>query len=451
MPDAHADIAEPGRDRAAPDAALVAVFGRVRLRTLIILRWLAVAGQTLTVLFVHYGLGFDLPIGPCLGVIAASVWLNSWLSFAMATQRFAKDWEAFAQLAYDVVQLIALLGLTGGLTNPFSVMLVAPIVIGVAALPPRWWLLLGAIAAAGSGVIGVVHLPLPWGDAAPVVLPTMYQLAIWTALAIAIAFTAVYAWRVGSEARRMSTALAATQTVLAREQRLSALGALAAAAAHELGTPLATIQLTAKEMARAAPSDDELLREDAELLVSQAERCRDILKRLSQTREASDEMHERLGLREAMDEAAAPLKGLGADIRIELEPPPDAPEPPVMRRRAELVYAMGNFIENAIDFARAQVTVTGAWDADTITVTIDDDGPGFPPEVLAKLGEPYISTRPASPGQGGLGLGVFIAQTLVERLGGSVRFENVGRGGGARVVIALPRKPLERSAGDGAA
>jgi two-component system sensor histidine kinase RegB len=162
-------------------------------------------------------------------------------------------------------------------------------------------------------------------------------------------------------------------------------------------------------------------------------------------------MHERLGLREAMEEAAAPLRGLGADIRIELEPPPDAPEPPVMRRRAELVYAMGNFIENAIDFARAQVTVTGAWDAETITVTIDDDGPGFPPEVLAKLGEPYISTRPASPGQGGLGLGVFIAQTLVERLGGSVRFENVGRGGGARVVITLPRKPLERSAGVGAA
>lgn len=433
-------------DRGPSDPALTPMFGRVRLRTLILLRWLAVAGQTLTVLFVHYAMEFPLPIGPCLGVIAASAWINAWLTLALPTQRFAKDWEAFAQLAYDVVQLIVLLTLTGGLVNPFSIMLVAPVVIAVAALPLVWWLALATLALAGSAAMAFWRLPLPW-EGAPPSLPPTYLIAMWVALVIAIAFTAVYAWRVGREAKRMGAALAATQTVLAREQRLSALGALSAAAAHELGTPLATIQLTAKEMARFA--DDPVTKEDAELLVSQAERCRDILRRLSSTQEASDQRHDRLGLAEAIDEAAAPLKGLGAEIEARLAPPQDEAQPPVMRRRAELVYAIGNFIENAVDFAKSRVVVTAAWDARTLAFTVEDDGPGFAPDVLAKLGEPYISTRRAQTGEaqgsgaGGLGLGVFIAITLTERLGGSVSFENAGSRGGAVVRLSLPREPLE--------
>ncbi|MCC5997316.1 MAG: ActS/PrrB/RegB family redox-sensitive histidine kinase, partial [Oceanicaulis sp.] len=285
---------------------LAPVFGKVRLRTLIFLRWLAVAGQSATVLGVHYGLGFALPLTACLLLIAASAALNTVLSFALNTQRLARDGEAFGQLAYDLIQLMALLALTGGLSNPFAVMIVGPVVISVAALPPRWWLALGALALSGAAVIGVWHLPMPWTPGEALALPPLYLAATGLALAIAIAFTAVYAWRVAAEARRMGAALAATQSVLAREQRLSALGALAAAAAHELGTPLATIQLTAKEMLRAA-SDPEL-KEDAELLVSQARRCREILQGLSQMREPGDRMHDRLGLVEAMEEAAAPLQ-----------------------------------------------------------------------------------------------------------------------------------------------
>ena len=431
---------EPDWERINAEAALTPVFGRVRLRTLILLRWLAVAGQTLTVLFVHYGLGFDLPVGPCLGVIAASAWVNAWLTLALPTQRFAKDWEAFAQLAYDVIQLMVLLALTGGLTNPFAIMLVAPVVIAVAALPLVWWLTLASVALVGSAVVAVFHLPLPWSGARPE-LPGLYLVALWVALVIAIAFTAVYAWRVGREAKRMGTALAATQTVLAREQRLSALGALSAAAAHELGTPLATIQLTAREMERAIT--DETLREDAELLVSQAQRCRDILKRLSQTQEASDQRHDRLGLREALEEAAAPLHDLGAEIVTHLDAPPDEPEIPVMRRRAEILYAVGNFIENAVDFAQSRVDLTAGWDEKTIVFTIADDGPGFPPDILAKLGEPYVTTRRVTPGSGGLGLGVFIAITLTERLDGAVRFENASTRGGAVVRVVFPRDALQ--------
>lgn len=427
-------------EKQSSEAMLTPMFGRVRLRTLILLRWLAVVGQTVCVVVVHYGLGFDLPLGPCLGVIAASAWVNAWLSLAMSTQRFAKDWEAFLQLAYDVAQLMVLLALTGGLVNPFSVMLVGPVVISVAALPTRWWITLAAFAIIGSISLSLWHMPLPWFGGDTLSLPPTYQVGMWTALAIAIGFTAVYAWRVGSEARRMGTALAATQTVLAREQRLSALGALSAAAAHELGTPLATIQLTAKEMQREAK--DELMREDADLIVSQAQRCREILQRLSQTQDASDQMHDRVGLREALEEAAAPLQGLGAILRVKLLPPDSEPEAPVLKRRAEVLYALGNFIENAVDFAKSEVSVTGAWNAETLTLTVTDDGPGFPPDILAKLGEPYVTTRRAEPGHGGLGLGVFIAITLTERVGGKVVLDNA-TGAGARVTITLPRKPLE--------
>ena len=427
-------------EKISADAALMPMFGRVRLRTLILLRWLAVVGQTLCVVIVYYGLGFDLPLGPCLGVIAASAWVNAWLSLALPTQRFAKDWEAFAQLAYDVTQLMALLALTGGLLNPFCVMLVGPVVISVAALPARWWVTLAGLSIVGSVTLSVFHLPLPWREGETVALPPTYQLGIWVALAIAIGFTAIYAWRVGSEARRMSTALAATQTVLAREQRLSALGALAAAAAHELGTPLATIQLTAKEMQRAAK--DDVTREDADLIVSQAHRCREILRRLSQTQDAEDQMHDRIGLREALEEAAAPLRGLGSEIRIVLFPDPTEPEPPVMKRRAEVLYGLGNFIENAVDFARTTVTVSGAWNADRLVMVVEDDGPGFPHDILIKLGEPYVTTRRAEPGHGGLGLGVFIAVTLIERVGGTVDLSNAP-GGGARVTMTLPRKGIE--------
>ncbi|MCP2678965.1 ActS/PrrB/RegB family redox-sensitive histidine kinase [Maricaulaceae bacterium NA33B04] len=430
---------EPEWEKLNAEAGLTPVFGRVRLRTLILLRWLAVVGQTLCVVVVYYGLGFDLPLGLCLGAIAASAWVNAWVSLALPTQRFAKDWEAFLQLAYDVIQLMVLLALTGGLTNPFSVMLVGPVVIAVAALPTRWWAILAVIATAGSIILALWHFPLPWSGPEPE-LPPLYQAAIWVALAIAIAFTAMYAWRVGSEARRMGTALAATQTVLAREQRLSALGALSAAAAHELGTPLATLQLTAKEILRAA--SDETLREDAELMVSQAQRCREILQRLSQNHEASDRMHDRVGLREAMEEAAAPLRGLGAEIVVTLEPDPQDPEPPVMQRRAEVIYALGNFVENAVDYSTSRVSITGRWTAETLEFTVVDDGPGFPPDILAKLGEPYVTTRRAEPGHGGLGLGVFIAITLVERIGGRVELDNAPKLG-ASVRLILPRADLE--------
>lgn len=427
------------------DAHLTPVFGRLRLRTLVMLRWLAVAGQTLTVLLVHYLVGFELPIGACLGVIMASAWINVWLTLSVPPQQFAKDWEAFAQLGYDVLQLCALLILTGGLQNPFVVMLAAPVMIAVAALPQRWALGVAAIALAGTAVMWMWSLPLPWVGGETIDLPGMYVLGLWAAIVIAVGFTSVYSWRVSQEGMRMATALAATQSVLSREQRLSALGALAAAAAHELGTPLATIQLTAKEMLREV-QDNEQLREDAELMVTQARRCRDILKRLGQEQAATDERHDRVELAAALEEASGPLRGLGPMLDVVLASPEGAGPAPVLRRMPELLYGIGNFVENAVDFANTRVVVEGSWDAESLRVSICDDGPGFRAEILSKIGEPYITTRSGTPGQGGLGLGVFIAKTMIEKSGGRVAFDNSSPLGGAKIRIIWPRNRVEAAA-----
>lgn len=423
------------------DAHLTPVFGRLRLRTLAMLRWLAIAGQTVTVVLVHYVLGFTLPIGFCFGVILVSAWINTWLTLAVPPQRFAKEWEVFLQLGFDVLQMCALLTLTGGLQNPFVVMLVAPVTIAVATMPARWSAGVAATALLGTLGMWFWSLPLPWLDGGSLELPGFYLLGLWIAIFIAVAFTAIYSWRITSEGRRMATALAATQSVLSREQRLSALGALAAAAAHELGTPLATIQLTAKEMLREMKNDP-LLKEDAELLVTQAKRCRDILKRLGEERAASDERHDRLELDAALEEAAAPLRGLGPQLEVRLDTTSHG-SPPVLQRQGELLYGLGNFIENAVDFADTRVIIEASWDSETITVRIEDDGPGFSADILSKIGEPYVTTRPGIVGQGGLGLGVFIAKTMTERVGGQVRFENAGQQGGARVLMRWPRKRVE--------
>jgi two-component system sensor histidine kinase RegB len=236
-----------------------------------------------------------------------------------------------------------------------------------------------------------------------------------------------------------------TQAVLAREQRLSALGALAAAAAHELGTPLATISIVAKEMAREAVTPS--VKDDADLLIAQAERCREILRRLTETPDAaSDEVHERLSLRQLVQEVIEPHGGV-KDVRVEAivtgAPGVRAPD---IRRLPEILHAFTSFVENAVDFAASEVLVTARFDAESISIEVRDDGPGFAPEILAKLGEPYVTTRPGAEGSRtghiGMGLGFFIAKTLLERTGAVVAFQN-GRPRGAVVSARWLRAKVE--------
>lgn len=409
-------------------AAMNALRGPVRLRTLTALRWLAVVGQLIAISLVHFGLGFPTPLGLCLGAIAASAWLNIFTILRFSPQRFLSDREAAAYIAFDIVQLCLLLAFTGGLLNPFSALIIAPVTIAASFLPLRLTVLIGALAVAGVSLLALYHMPLPWRPGETLTLAPIYKAGVWAALSFSILFFAAYAHRIAAESQQMRSALAATQLVLDREQRLFALGGLAAAAAHELGTPLATIQLTAKEMQREL-AGDEALREDAALLVSQAQRCREILSRLSEHGETGDVLHDRLGLAALLREAASPFldQREGPAIRIETNSADGAPEP-MLQRRPEVIYGLRNLIENAVGFARNEVVIAADWSAERLSIAVNDDGPGFSPDILARLGEPYVSTRSGYRGPSGrrfgMGLGFFIAKTLLENAGAEIDFKN---------------------------
>jgi two-component system sensor histidine kinase RegB len=410
---------------------------RLRLNTLIRLRWLAIVGQSVTVLVVAYGLKFPLPVSLCFALIACSAWMNLFLAFRFPAAHRLTPFAAFGILIFDSLQLAGLLYMTGGLTNPFSLLMTVPVVISATSLPLRLTALLGGLVMTAATLLVFIHLPLPWHEGAPLAMPFIYVAGMWMAVLSSIAFTAMYAFRVAAEARLLANALAATELVLQREQHLSALDGLAAAAAHELGTPLATITLVAKEMEKALGSDPKY-GEDVKLLRSQSERCREILKRLTSLSSEGEAHLSRLPLTSLVEEVTAPHRDFG--ISIKLRPGDRTGPEPVGRRNPGVIYGLGNLVENAVDFARKSVTVRWSWDEAAVTFSIIDDGPGFPPEIIDRIGEPYMSTRQGTEAGGGLGLGLFIAKTLLERSGAALDFRNSsGLGEGAVVQISWPR------------
>jgi two-component system sensor histidine kinase RegB len=414
----------------------------IRLETMIRIRWIAVAGQTAALLFVAYGLGYAFRLSLCLALVAASAWLNVFLRLRYRASFRLSENATVALLAYDILQLAALLYLTGGLQNPFSALLVVPVIVSASTLPVRRILPLGAFTVAAASLLAFWHLPLPWPAGETPSLPLVYVAGIWVAIVAMLGFAAVFAFQVAEEARKLSNALAATELALQREQHLSALDGLAAAAAHELGTPLATIALVAGEMHRIRGSDAEIAG-DIELLRGQAERCRTILSRLKSL-SGVDHLG-RMPLSSLMEEVAAPHREFGVEVSI--SPGPQSGEP-VCPRNPGILYGLGNLIENAVDFAESRVSIAARWGEREIEVEISDDGPGYPRELIERIGDPYMSMRRArneSTG-GGLGLGLFIAKTLLERSGASLEFANARPGDslpGARVRVRWPRAVLE--------
>ena len=426
-------------------AGVDAARGRARLRTLVTLRWIAVAGQTAAVIMVQFILGFDLPLALCLTVIAASAWLNVFLSFAMREQILLRGWEATLQLGFDVIQLATLIGLTGGLINPFLLFLLAPVTVALTSLRPRFAVTIALLAIACAALMPLFAYDLPWRDGQEFDPPALFDWGNFAALSIGILFFVISSSRLSEDEARMVRALDAASVVMAREQRLSALGAMSAMTAHELGTPLATIHLVARELAHEFDPEDPR-HEDVQLIASQADRCRDILGKLSRAREAEDIVHANMPLSALVEEAAAPFKGLGVELRVTYAPG-DLGEPrvPLIRRSPEVLHALGAFIENAVSFADSQVRAVASWTDQQFMVTISDDGPGFAAEVMPKLGEPYVSQRSeAHLGGGDMGLGFFIAKTLIERTGGRIATRNrTPPSHGAIVQAVWPRKALE--------
>jgi two-component system, sensor histidine kinase RegB len=405
-----------------PDTATTASH-TVRLKTLVALRWFAVIGQAVTVLMVQYWLEFELPLVACLSVIALSAWLNVAMRMHFRNaQRLPATTVAWL-LAYDIAELTVLMVLTGGLENPFAFLVLAPVLIAAISLPLRQTLWLGVFAVATSTLIAYVFWPLPWASTEMMTFPPLYLFATWVANLVAIVFIGSYAFQVAEEGRLMADALTATELVLAREQHLSQLDGLAAAAAHELGTPLSTISVVAKELQRALGPDSPHA-EDVKLLREQTERCRQIMAKLSAL-PADGAPFARARLSSLIEEVAAPHRHFG--IAIDLVLPQERAGEPVIDRSPALLYGLGNLVENAVDFAAERVEIAVRWSDLDVAVTIADDGSGFPPEILKRIGEPYVTSRRRAGIEGeesGLGLGFFIAKTLLERSGASVAFLN---------------------------
>src|SRR6266481_5608250 len=416
----------------------------VRLDTILRLRWLAALGQLAAVFIVVQGLEFDLPVIPCVTIVGLSAALNLALQMAFDPMQRLEPVYAAALLALNIVELAGLLFFTGGLQNPFSFLFLAPVLISATALPIRLTIALGALAVACASLLVFFYLPLPWESDEPLVLPPIYLFGVWLSIVVAIGVTSLYAFQVTEEARKLSDALAATELVLTREQHLTQLDGLAAAAAHELGTPLSTIFLISRELERTLP-DNSPLAGDVKTLREQAQRCRDILAKITQL-SASGAPFDRMPLSTLIEETVAPHRDFGVAIKVRLAVA--ATREPVGARNPAILYGVGNILENAVDFARTTVEVNAWWNAETIEIIISDDGPGIAPDMLKRIGEPYLSRRRSvdetQSEHGGLGLGIFIARTLLERTGAKVSFSNrVFPDHGAVVHIVWPRDRFE--------
>jgi two-component system sensor histidine kinase RegB len=421
-------------------------FDRISLRRLVLIRWVAIAGQAVTLLVVHFAFDFRVPLLPCFTVVGCSVLLNLFVTLHRRVATRLGEREAAFFLGYDLLQLGFLLYLTGGLQNPFAILILAPVTVAATLLSLRPVIALAVFAIAVITLLALWQMPLPWRTVA-LVSPPQLVLGLWTALVLATVFIGGYTWSVAEEARRLRDAIAATQLALAREQRVSAVGALAAAAAHELGSPLATIAVVAKELVHDLAADSPY-GDDARLLLSQSERCREILAQLARhPGEEGASPYTRLPISALVEAAGVEAAGgLYRDPRVRLifaatGEPADAE--PHVRRSPEIMHGLNNLIQNAAQFARREVSVTIHWDKTIVTVEIADDGPGFPAHLLGRLGEPYLSTRAGAANH--MGLGIFIAQSLLERSGAELTFDNLVEGG-AHVVISWKRANLEADA-----
>ncbi|OSI57521.1 ActS/PrrB/RegB family redox-sensitive histidine kinase [Bradyrhizobium canariense] len=411
----------------------------IRLDTILRLRWLAVLGQLAAIFIVAQGLEFNVEIVPCVSIIALSAALNLALQTVSNPLQRLEPMQAAGLLALNIVELAGLLFFTGGLQNPFSVLFLAPVLISATALPARFPFGLGVLAVACASVLFFFHLPLPWDSDDPLVLPPIYLVGVWLSIALAIGVTSLYSFQVTEEARKLADALAATELVLTREQHLTQLDGLAAAAAHELGTPLATIFLISRELEKTVKEPN--FAADLKTLREQTQRCRDILSKITQL-SSTGAPFDRMKLSELIEEVVAPHRDFGVDIKVRIAVAIVAE--PVGSRNPAILYGVGNIVENAVDFARTTVEVNAWWNKDTIELVISDDGPGIPPDILNRIGEPYLSRRRSKDEGGGLGLGVFIARTLLERTGAKVSFTNrTFPDHGAVVQITWPRDRFE--------
>lgn len=417
---------------AQPDFGLLAGQHRsnwIRLRTMIVLRWIAIVGQLVALTVAQRFMGLQLELGLCYLVVGVSVIGNLIAIFIFPENKRLTESENLAMVMFDLVQLGFLLHLTGGLHNPFTLLMLGPVTISATVLTMRSTLLMGGTAIVIVTVLSQFYFPLRTEQGFILEMPQIFIIGNWVALVIAICFIGLYSFRVTTEINSMADALSATQMALAREQKLTDLGGVVAAAAHELGTPLATIKLTSGELVEEL-EDREDLREDAQLIREQADRCRDILKDMG--RAGKDDLHlKQAPLMTVVQEAAEPHAHRGKDVFYTHDPAAGTQiDQPSILRKPEIIHGLRNLVQNAVDFARSQVWIEAHWTDDMISLRIVDDGTGFPQHLLGRIGDPFVGRRKnreerkQRPEYEGMGLGLFIAKTLLERSGATLNFSN---------------------------
>ncbi len=429
----------------------------IRLRTLIVLRWFAIAGQLAAITVAQKMYGLQLELGLCYLAIGASAIANLVATFIFPENKRLTESQNMLTVLFDLLQLSFLLFLTGGLHNPFALLMLGPVTISAAVLTLRSTVFLGGTAIILVSLLAQFNFPLRTEQGFILSMPDVFLFGNWIALIIAIVFISAYSIRITSEIHSMSDALSATQMALSREQKLTDLGGVVAAAAHELGTPLATIKLASGELYDEL-SDRSDLQEDAALIREQADRCRDILRDMG--RAGKDDLHlHQAPLRAVLEEAAEPHMDRGKEIIFQIIGPEIAQ--PTILRKPEIIHGVRNLIQNAVDFAKSQIWVEASWAQDTISLRIMDDGNGFPPHLLGRIGDPFMkrrrsaSEKGARPGYEGMGLGLFIAKTLLERSGAELSFangreESSSQGGGIGAVVEVKwlRRQIDALEGD---
>ncbi|WP_424832112.1 sensor histidine kinase RegB [Ruegeria sp.] len=435
----------------------------IRLRTLILLRWVAIIGQITAITVAQQTYHVQLELGLCYTAIGVSVMGNLTAILLFPENKRLSEYENFLMVLFDLLQLSFLLYLTGGLNNPFALLLVGPVTISASVMSTRSTLIVGGVAIVLTTLLAQFHLPLRTNLGLVLDMPDILLFGNWAAIVIAIVFLGAYSHRVSSEVQSMSEALSATHMALAREQKLTDLGGVVAAAAHELGTPLATIKLTSSELIEEL-DDRPDLKEDAALIREQANRCRDILRDMG--RAGKDDLHLRQApLSSVIHEAAEPHIHRGKEVHFDEGPVGDGDvQQPSILRKPEIIHGLRNLIQNAVDFALGNVWVEAEWTSNWITICIMDDGRGFPAHMFGRIGDPFVrrrrseTDRSARPEYEGMGLGLFIAKTLLERSGAELKFANgadpyqnltdqIDRRG-AIVQVTWPRNLIDAQTGD---
>ena len=410
--------------------------------TLTILRYIAITGQFISINIVYFYLSLPFPIELSYLIILLGLLTNIYLQFGIKINQL-KDLYAAIFLIYDLIQLSFLLYLTGGIFNPFSFLLIIPAIVSSTFLSMGTTIILGFVTSLLLLVISFFYLPLPGADMNLIHFPDFYKIGIIISILIGLMFLSYFGIRFAGETKKRSEALNKLQEVIAKEYELESLGGQAAAAAHSLGTPLATIAVVAKELKKEI-GDNKDISKDIDLLISQTKRCSEILKKISKKQIEEDIFLSSIKLEDLLEEIIDSFKETSSK-KIDLILDDDSNKINI-ERTPEIIYGLRNFIGNAIKFSKSKVKISLKSDSNKIEIKINDDGPGIPDDIIKKIGEPYIKSKSIElSSNSGLGLGTFLGKTLLERQGANLSFRRNNDLGGALVIIRWDPKKLINS------